>query len=897
MAVNKIKGLTVEIGGDTTKLGKALEGINKKSRDLSSELGEINRMLKFDPGNADLLAQKQKVLAEAVDNTSEKLEILREAEKQVQKQFEKGEVSEDQYRALQREVMDTERKLGTYEKAAKETAEAVDNLADDTKNVTDDTKKMSKEADNAGDSVLDLSHMLKEAGDAGETMGKKLANAAKTGLKVVAAGAAAAAAGVGAATKGLAESTVSAANYADEMLTMSSVTGVSTDDLQAFSYAAELVDVDVETLTKSMAKNIKSMKGAADGSKLYSDAYATLGVSVTDANGNMRDSETVYWEAIDALGKMTNETERDAIAMQLFGRSAQELNPMIEAGAGKMKELTQEARDVGAVMSEDTLSALGSFDDSMQRLKGSAGAAKNSLGSVLLPELQMVTDTGTGLLIDFTKGLNESGGGLEGFAATAAAMAPEIASKVSDLVTQLLDKVTSLAPVIINVAMSLLTGLVTSLISMLPQLIETGIQIVLALVDGIAQAIPQIVQAVVDMVPRLVQALVEGIPLLIQGAVQLLMAIVDAIPQIIPPIIEALPQIILAIINGLLGAIPQLIQGALQFLMAIVKAIPLLIKTLVPLIPDIVMAIVNTLLDNLPVLLDAAVQLFFALVKAIPVIILELVKALPKIITTIVSVLGQIPGKIWEILKGVFTKIGQWGAGMATKAREACSKFLSNVVNFFKQLPGKIWSWLSNAAQKVANWGTALVAKGRAAVKKLVDAIVNKVKELPGKMKTAGKNLVEGLWSGISNAYNWLKNKIKGWVGNVMDFIKRLFGINSPSKKTEWMGEMLDEGFAVGIEGAADSPLNAMSRLSKGMLDEADSLNGVTLERRINSAFSAPAAPGMGDGMLDKLDKILAAIERGQVLTIDGKALIGRTVGDYDTAMGQRRALAARGAL
>ena len=94
MASNTIKGLTVEIGGDTTKLGKALEDVNKKGRDLSSELGQINKLLKLDPGNTELLAQKQKVLAEAIANTSTKLDTLKEAEKQVQKQFERGEVSE-----------------------------------------------------------------------------------------------------------------------------------------------------------------------------------------------------------------------------------------------------------------------------------------------------------------------------------------------------------------------------------------------------------------------------------------------------------------------------------------------------------------------------------------------------------------------------------------------------------------------------------------------------------------------------------------------------------------------------------------------------------------------------------------------------------------------------------
>ena len=125
---NKIKGLTIEIGGDPTKLGKALDDVNNKSRDLSSELGEVNRLLKMDPGNADLLAQKQKILGDAVDNTAKKLETLKEAEKQVQQQFERGEVSEDQVRALKREIEATEQKLSGYKNAVKETADEVDNL-------------------------------------------------------------------------------------------------------------------------------------------------------------------------------------------------------------------------------------------------------------------------------------------------------------------------------------------------------------------------------------------------------------------------------------------------------------------------------------------------------------------------------------------------------------------------------------------------------------------------------------------------------------------------------------------------------------------------------------------------------------------------------------------------
>jgi phage-related minor tail protein len=107
----RIKGITVTIGGDTTGLDKALQEVNKTSRELQSELKDVTRLLKFDPNNAELLAQRQKLLNEQIENTSKKLEQLQEAEAEVQKQFEKGDIGADQYRAFQRELQDTQQFL------------------------------------------------------------------------------------------------------------------------------------------------------------------------------------------------------------------------------------------------------------------------------------------------------------------------------------------------------------------------------------------------------------------------------------------------------------------------------------------------------------------------------------------------------------------------------------------------------------------------------------------------------------------------------------------------------------------------------------------------------------------------------------------------------------------
>lgn len=178
MASKALRGLTIEIGGDTTELNKALDKVDKRSKDLSSELGQINKALKLDPTNTELLAQKQKVLADAISNTEDKLDTLKEAEKQVQKQFERGEVSEEQVRALRREIIETERKLEGYKNAAKETADA--------------EEKLAKGADDAAEQLDEQADKTKEVDEASEDLDDSAGDLASGGLAALAAAAAAA---------------------------------------------------------------------------------------------------------------------------------------------------------------------------------------------------------------------------------------------------------------------------------------------------------------------------------------------------------------------------------------------------------------------------------------------------------------------------------------------------------------------------------------------------------------------------------------------------------------------------------------------------------------------------------------------------------------------------------
>jgi len=303
----------------------------------------------------------------------------------------------------------------------------------------------------------------------------------------------------------------------------------------------------------------------------------------------------------------------------------------------------------------------------------------------------------------------------------------------------------------------------------------------------------------------------------------------------------------------LISCIPVLLEGAIQLLNAIVQAIPLIIEALVPQVPGIVETITTKLAEMHPMLLSAAVRLLWAIIKAIPQIVAALVRNLPQILRATTSVLSAMPSLIWKILKEAINKVAEFGSQAKTKAADAA--------------------------------------------KKLLNAVTSGVKSLPSKLKKVGTDLVKGLWNGINDMTSWVKDKIEGFGSDVLDGIKDFFGIHSPSREMAWVGEMLDRGLAQGVLDNMGKPLDAMTEMAEGMLDEAEGMNGLTLERQLNHTFTADAASAAETGLLGKLDSILAAIERGQILTIDSKKLIGATANGFDSELGQRRALVARGAM
>lgn len=412
----KVSGITIEIDGETSGLEKALSSVNKKAYDIQKELKEVEKGLKFDPKNTELLSQKQKLLGDAVQNTGEKLKGLKDAQKQVDEQFKNGEISEEQYRGFQREVIKTESNL----------------------------KSLEEQLKNVNNKWNDSAKALGEFGKKTEDLGNKLSPMSK------------AAAG---ALTGLVGVAVGAGAAADDINTLSKQTGLSVEEIQKFKMASDTIDVSMDTLTGSLSKLTKNMAGAKDGTGPVAEGFKQLGVSIVDSQGNLRDNEDVFYESIDALGNMTNETERDALAMQLFGKSAQDLNPLILGGADALREMGAAADAKGLIMSQEEIDKANEMQDTLDSIKAESlqGLMKlgAELGPILIPVFESIGKAISGIITWFSNLDEGTTKTILVVLGVVAAVAPVliVVGKIASGISALMGVVSALGPVF-----ALLTG-------------------------------------------------------------------------------------------------------------------------------------------------------------------------------------------------------------------------------------------------------------------------------------------------------------------------------------------------------------------------------------------------------------------------------------------------------
>lgn len=553
----------------------------------------------------------------------------------------------------------------------------------------------------------------------------------------------------------------------------------------------------IETLFKESADQVianakRAYQTAGMSANDYMELTTSFSASLLSSLGNDTAkaadvADMAMTDMSDNANKMGTNMEDIKNAYQGFAKQNYTMLDNLKLGYGgtqdEMKRLLEDARKITGVTYDidnlaDVYQAIhviqGELDitgttakEAASTISGSLNAMKaayqNVMGNLALgedigPSLNALKETAVTFVRDnlLPAAVNVVSALPTALVSLAAQLAAPMLHAGVQAVLSLAAGLTSAIPELLREATKALEGIVNAIITGVPALINAGMLLLNGLVQGLLEAVPELLAALPGIVDNLTTTLAAFLPQFISAVNLLVMGVAQALPTAIQQIVAVLPTLIDSLINVLLTLMPEIVDAGLALLSALVADLPEIISAVAAAIPEIVDAIVNAILSSIPLLIDAGIQLLTMLVGNLPAIISGIVSALPTIINSIVNaVLGSIPLLI----------------------RSGIQLFVALVSN----LP-------------------AIISGVVAAVPQIIDAIVGGFAGGFDAMANIGLNLIKGIWSGISDAAAWLKSKIAGFFGGVVDSIRDFFGIHSPSRLMAGIGKNMALGIGVGWE-------------------------------------------------------------------------------------------------
>lgn len=640
--------------------------------------------------------------------------------------------------------------------------------------------------------------------------GQKIASGAKTIGKVGVAAFAAIGTAVTGATVSLVKNAGETAAYADNIDKMSQKMGFSAEKFQEWDFIMQHNGSSIEAVKSAMMKLNNSLESG-------SDAYGKLGLSIEQMQS--MSAEDRFEATVAALQNVTDETERAALAQDIFGRSYQELGPLLNSSNEDIEEMKKQVHDLGGVMSDDAVKSGAAFQDSLQNLKTTMSGVKNNLMGEFLPSLTTVMDGLTALFSGDDSGIEKIKQGIEDFAKNLSEKLPKVVQLLGGIAESLISSLPQFFDVIAE---------------QLPTLIETLIPVLIDAVVGLANAI-------VKALPKIMEAIQKNIKVISQGLTKILSAIGKIIMQLLPTLLPTLLKIGIELIKELAKGF---IENASEVIRVIFELIDLIVTeltnpdTLMQLLEcglQIIIALAQGILENLPVLLGSLGTLISNivtfLVEAIPQLVMEIGKNGAKIITDVIpNLLINIGEAGGELLGKIIETIGGWWKDIFDGASSVFSNIGGGLLD--------AWDYIK---QKVGEFG---------------ELIWGGIKDVFKGMWDFGKELGTKIWEGIKSMWGKLKDALnpKNWfsAGSIMDSTdwaekygqktaegyvegqREGFDINSPSKKMRWIGKMVMEGYSDGLEDESSDAFDAfadmnnrISRLNAPHIDFGTSTSGV----------------------------------------------------------------------
>lgn len=615
--------------------------------------------------------------------------------------------------------------------------------------------------------------------EGGGAFGAKFAGAIKAGTAVIGAaiaGATAAAVATGKAFVGAAQDV---AAYGDTVDKQSQRLGLSAKSYQELDYVLNLAGTSMDSMSAGIKTLTNQLDAAKNGSEAAQAMFGALGLSMDDLANMSR--EDVFKSVILGFSNMEDSAERAALANDLLGRSGQQLAPLFNMTAEEIAGAIDTANEYGMVMDDAAVKASADFTDSMTTLKNTIEGVKNSMMSQFLPGLTQVT---SGLAAVFAG--DESGIG-----------------QIETGLQNVIENVTAIAPRFFSLAQTLITSILSGFAPMLPQLVSTIFSVLVQAITTVTTMLPQIMPQIIAGLQGVISALFEALPVITSGLFDLISAVVTWLSE---------GETVTELVNGIVDLTSLVCSKFAELL-------PVLLPAIVKILGEVVITLTSP--ENIGKIVEAALLILgaviVALINAVPELINFVLGLFDNLTSLVADFLGLVIPVIAQGITSIFEKVKSWG--------ESVKQFITNLVNNIKNGINNFITNIKNSFTNGFNFIKNSVSNIVAKIQELVTGIINKIKELPQRVVSIGQNLVSGLWGGISDKIEWVKNKIYGMGSAITNAIKGVFGIASPSKVwANEIGQYLPLGLYAGYE-------DSMEEVKQDITSDMENLtSGLTAE-------------------------------------------------------------------
>lgn len=755
---------------------------------------------------------------------------------------------ENDLKSLKKAYADVALEQGENTQEAKELASQIQKLSGELKESKTSLSKAEGAAEQFDQSMDEVADSAQEAATATEKSSGAFSGFAKSLAGVVAGGIKAAA---GAVT-GLAGAFLAAGEASQEyqedmgkLNTAFDAAGHSAETAQK-TYR-DMVGILGETdqsveAVNHLAKLTKSEEELAQWTDIAAGVYATFGDSLpleglTEAANETAKVGQVTGPLADALNWATESGEKFGVTLKANTKENEAWNKAVKEATSAedyfnlaLQECSSEQER--AALITDTLNKMYSETGktyqetnadliAARQAQSDLSAAMAEVGQLATPITTSLKQMGVSLLTELLPSIKQVAEGFRQLFNGDIGGADQLGTAISELLTQALGKVTEILPTVAQVGVSIITSLINSLVSALPQMASTGTQILQTLVESIIAAAPQLLTAGQELITFLYDSIMTGIPRLIELGSQFLTNIGQGIAENLPNLVNTALDMINGFADMLTENLPILVESGIGFIKNLVQGIVESLPTLIEKVPEIITKFANLVNDNLPTILQAGIDILIELVKGIINSIPELVANIPKIFQAFVAT--------WEAFnwlslgKKAITFLKDGILSMLHAVGSAGKSVLNSITDVIKNLPKKLMDFGKNAVSDLGGAIRGGIHSVASAAGEIMSGILRKFS--PNALVNVGKDLIRGLWNGISDMTGWIIDKIGGFAGSVVNSIKDFFGIHSPSRvMRDQIGKFLPEGLAEGIKRNAAVAVKAMQGMSKKIMPEAESM-------------------------------------------------------------------------